>query len=273
MRPIWKGAISFGLVNIPISLYPAEEHNELKFHLIDSRDDNKIKYKRVNEVTGEEVPWETIVRAYEFEDGEYVVMTDRDFERADLSATKTVDIENFIRQEELPLVYLDRPYYVGPASGGEKPYVLLREVMKKTGKIAVARVVIRTRGYLAVLYPLDDVLVLNLVKYHDEIRPVGELKIPGSAKISEKEMELAESLIDKMAAEWKPEDYSDEYREAVMKRIEAKSKRKGQEPVAEEGDEEDAIPSGKVVDIMDLLKKSVEGKKKSGQKETHKKSG
>ena len=106
MRPIWKGAISFGLVNIPISLYPAEEHNELKFHLIDSRDDNKIKYKRVNEVTGEEVPWETIVRAYEFEDGEYVVMTDRDFERADLSATKTVDIENFIRQDELPLVYL-----------------------------------------------------------------------------------------------------------------------------------------------------------------------
>ena len=151
--------------------------------------------------------------------------------------------------------------------------MLLREVMKKTGKIAVARVVIRTRGYLAVLYPLDDVLVLNLVKYHDEIRPVGELKIPGSAKISEKEMELAESLIDKMAADWKPEDYSDEYREAVMKRIEAKSKRKGQEPVAEEGDEEAAIPSGKVVDIMDLLKKSVEGKKKSGQKETHKKSG
>jgi len=270
MRSIWKGAISFGLVNIPVSLYSAEERNDLKFSLIDKRDDGKIRYLRINETTGEEVAYENIVKAYEFDDGDYVVMTDEDFEQADVEATKTVDIETFILREELNFMYLEKPYFIAPTKGGEKPYVLLREAMEKTGKIAIARVVIRTKAYLAAIYSSDNILVLNLIRFHDELRSADELKIPDSVKISKKEMDLAESLIEGMTAQWKPEDYEDEYKDAVMKRIEAKAKKKGKEELPDEEKAEDS-GSGKVVDIMDLLKKSVEAKKTDTKKKTGKK--
>ncbi|WP_312654487.1 Ku protein [Proteiniclasticum sp.] len=273
MRSIWKGAISFGLVNIPVSLYSAEESNDLKFSLIDKRDESKIKYQRVNESTGKEVTWDNIVKAYEFDDGDYVVMTDEDFEKADVEATKTVDIETFIQRDELSLMYLEKPYYIAPTKGGEKPYVLLREALEKTEKIAIARVVIRTRAYLAAIYSLENVLVLNLIRFHDDLKSVEELKVPKSVKISDKEMELAESLIEGMTAEWNPEEYKDEYKDAVMKRIEAKSKKKGK-ALDDEEQEEEKASSSKVVDIMDLLKKSVEAKKagnKEDVKETSKK--
>ena len=272
MRSIWKGAISFGLVNIPVSLYTVEEKNDLKFSYIDSRDENKIKYKRVNEVTGEEVPWDQIVKAYEFDDGDYVVMTDEDFEKADVEATKTVDIETFINEDELPLMYLEKPYYMAPTKGGEKPYVLLREALEKSGRIAIARVVIRTREHLAAIYTRDEALVLNLIRFHDDIRSMEELKIPKSAKISDKELELAESLIDGMTAEWKPEEYRDKYRDAVMKRIEAKARKKGKDLDEEEPDTE-APATGKVVDIMDLLKKSVEAQQPQKERKSRKKKG
>lgn len=273
MRSIWKGAISFGLVNIPVSLYSAEESNDLKFSLIDKRDESKIKYQRVNESTGKEVTWDNIVKAYEFDDGDYVVMTDEDFEKADVEATKTVDIETFIQRDELSLMYLEKPYYIAPTKGGEKPYVLLREALEKTEKIAIARVVIRTRAYLAAIYSLENVMVLNLIRFHDDLKSVEELKVPKSVKISDKEMELAESLIEGMTAEWNPEEYKDEYKDAVMKRIEAKSKKKGK-ALDDEEQEEEKASSSKVVDIMDLLKKSVEAKKagnKEDVKETSKK--
>ncbi len=131
MRSIWKGAISFGLVNIPVSLYSAEESNDLKFSLIDKRDESKIRYQRINEATGEEVSYDNIVKAYEFDDGDYVIMTDEDFEKADVEATKTVDIETFIKRDELNFMYLEKPYFIAPTKGGEKPYVLLREAMEK----------------------------------------------------------------------------------------------------------------------------------------------
>lgn len=271
MRSIWKGAISFGLVNIPVSLYSAEERNDLKFSLIDKRDESKIRYQRINETTGEEVSYDNIVKAYEFDDGDYVIMTDEDFEKVDVEATKTVDIETFIMRDELNFMYLEKPYFIAPTKGGEKPYVLLREAMEKTGKIAIARVVIRTKAYLAAIYSSDNILVLNLIRFHDELRSSEELKIPESVKLSEKEMDLAESLIDGMTATWKPEDYEDEYKDAVMKRIEAKSKKKGKIEEPEEVEEKDS-GSGKVVDIMDLLKKSVEAKKSGGNTKTKKKS-
>lgn len=270
MRSIWKGAISFGLVNIPVSLYSAEESNDLKFNLIDKRDESKIKYQRINEKTGEEVSYDNIVKAYEFDDGDYVIMTDEDFEKADVEATKTVDIETFIKRDELNFMYLEKPYFIAPTKGGEKPYVLLREAMEKTEKIGIARVVIRTKAYLAAIYSSDNILVLNLIRFHDELRSSEELKIPATVKLSKKEMDLAESLIDGMTATWKPEDYEDEYKDAVMKRIEAKSKKKGKIEEAEEVEEKEA-ESGKVVDIMDLLKKSVEAKKSAGSQKTKKK--
>ena len=273
MKSIWKGAIAFGLVNIPVSLFSAEDSNELKFNYIDSRDENKIKYKRVNEVTGEEVPWDNIVKAFEFEDGNYVVMTDEDFEKADPVASKTVDIETFISREELSLIYLEKPYYIAPTKGGEKPYVLLREALKKAEKVAIARVVIRTKEHLAVIYTNEDGLVLNLIRFHEDIRSMAQLDIPQSVKITDKEMDLAQSLIDGMTEAWKPENYKDQFSDAIMKRIEAKSKKKGKNMDEEEPVEEVTKTSGKVVDIMDLLKKSVEAhpKKTTTKQEPQKK--
>lgn len=264
MKSIWKGAIAFGLVNIPVSLHSTEENKDLTFNLIDSRDENSIKYQRINEITGEEVLWDKITKTFEFDDGSYVVMTEGDFEKADISATKTLDIVTFIKKEELSLIYLEKPYYIASDKGGEKPYVLLREAMKKTGKIAVARAVLRTKGYLAAVYPMDDALVLNIIRFHDEIRSVEDLKLPHEAKISDKEMELAGSLIEGMTTKWKPEDYKDEYRAAVMKRIESKSKKGG--IVEEEEKIEAAASTGKIMDIMDLLKRSVESKKSQPEK-------
>lgn len=269
MRSIWKGAISFGLVNIPVSLYSAEESNDLKFSLIDKRDEGKIRYQRINETTGEEVSYDNIVKAYEFDDGDYVIMSDEDFEQADVEATKTVDIETFIMREELNFMYLEKPYFIAPTKGGEKPYVLLREAMEKSEKIAIARVVIRTKAYLAAIYSSNNILVLNLIRFHSDLRSAEELKIPESVKLSAKEMDLAKSLIDGMTAAWKPEDYEDEYKDAVMKRIESKSKKKGKTEATEEVEEKDA-GSGKVVDIMDLLKKSVEAKKSGDVKKAKK---
>ena len=191
-------------------------------------------------------------------------MTDDDFEKADKSATKTLDIITFIKKDELALIYLEKPYYIAPDKGGEKPYVLLREAMKKTDKIAIAKAVLRSKGYLAAVYPMDDALVLNIIRFHDDIRSTEELKLPHEAKITDKEMQLAGSLIEGMTADWKPEDYKDEYREAVMKRIEGKAKKGG--IVDEEEKVESAAQSGKIVNIMDLLKRSVEANKSQPEK-------
>ncbi|NLB21342.1 MAG: Ku protein [Clostridium sp.] len=263
MRSIWKGAISFGLVNIPVDLFSAQETHDLKFHLIDDRDESRIRYERVNESTGKEVPKEHIVKAFEFENGEYVVMTDEDFEKADVEATKTVDIESFILKEELSFMYLEKPYYMMPRKGGEKAYVLLKQALDKSEKIAIARVVIRTRAYLAAVYPLGDLMVLNLIRFHEELRSAEELRIKGKVTVKEKEMDMALKLIEDMSVAWNPEEYEDEYEDALMKRIEAKSKKKIKD-VPEE-DEEETEESSNVVDIMELLKKSVEERPKTAK--------
>lgn len=256
MRPVWKGAISFGLVNIPVELITAEQKNDLKFNLIDSRDENRIRYERVNEETGEEVPWDQIVKAFEFSDDNYVVVTDEDFEKADVKATKTIDIETFIERSELALKYLDRPYYIQPQKGGEKAYALLRDALIKTDKIAISRVVIRTRAYLSAIYPEGEVLVLNLIRFHQELRSTEDLRLPQDIKTSQKEMDLAVKLITDMSETWDPAEFHDEYREALMKRIKEKAKGKGiKEEVVEE-----IAPTDNVVDIMDLLQKSIDKK-------------
>lgn len=268
MRPIWKGAISFGLVNIPVQLMSAEESATLKFSMMDVNDHSKIKYQRVNAETGKEVAWEDIVKAYEFEDGSYVVVTDEDFEKADPKTSKAIDIEQFIEASELSPMFLDKPYYVTPIKGGEKPYILLRDAMKESGRIAIGRVTIRTKQSMAAILPVGDALVLNLLRYAEELRGTENLNLPEEAKISDKEMDLALSLIDGLTAEWKPEEFKDEYTGALMARIEAKAKLKGKELPDEEESEEEVTPTN-VVDIMDLLKQSIETK---GKKTTAKKS-
>lgn len=264
-RPIWKGHVSFGLVNIPVSLFPGEKHDDLHFRLLDSRDRARIRYERVNEVTGQEVPWDEVVKAYEFEDGNYVVLEEEDFKRAAVEATQTVEIEDFVDQDALEYVYFERPYYLVPGKKGEKGYVLLREALKRTRKIGIARVVLRERQYLSAVLPQGRALVLALLRYRHELRDPAEFELPGEDlqmyKVAEKEIDLAEKLIEAMSAGWEPEKYHDDYREALLAWIEKKA-REGEtavaplpEPAAEAG--------GEVIDMMELLRRSVEGKERA----------
>lgn len=257
MRPVWNGAISFGLVNIPVDLISGEKTTDLKFHMVDARDKERIRYERVNEETGEEVPWNQIAKAYEVTDDNYVIVTDEDFEKADVKATKTIDIEAFVDKAEVEMVYFEKPYFIQARKGGEKAYVLFREALRDSGKVAIARVVIRTREYLAAIFPENDALILDLLRFHHELRTQEDIKIPASVTVKAKEKELALKLIEDMTETWEPEKYKDEYRLALMERIKAKTKGMDLPEEASEGEEE----TGNVVDIMDLLKQSVDSRK------------
>jgi DNA end-binding protein Ku len=260
-RPIWKGHITFGLVNIPVVLHSAEKNFDLHFRLLDSRNHARVRYEKVNEETGEEVPWQDIVKGYEYEEGRYVVLGDEDFQKVAVEVNKSVEIECFVDGEQIGYVYFDKPYYLVPDKKGEKGYVLLREVLQRSKKVGIAKVVIRTRQYLAALLPEGNVLVLHLLRFHQEIRDTAQLEIPGpnikSYKITDKELSLAQQLVDSMSTEWQPKHYHDDYRDALMKWIEKKAKTAGH-PVAASRQKEEKGSRGKVIDMMGLLKKSVQ---------------
>jgi len=237
-RAIWKGSISFGLVNIPIALYPATRREELKFRLLRKGDLSPVNYKRVAEKDGKEVPWDQIVKGYEYEKGKYVVLKDEDFERVDLEATQTVDIQDFVDQEEIDPMFFYKPYYLKPQKGGDKAYALLRDALKDTNKVGVAKVVIKTRQYLAGVKPEDGALVLELMHFADELAD--------------------------------PEKYKDDYREALMEVIEEKVEAGGKE--IEEKPRKAPEPT-KVIDLVSVLQKSLEetgGKKKATTKSRRK---
>lgn len=269
-RPTWKGNISFGLVNIPIVLYPAEKRSELHFHMIDSRNKARIRYQRVNELTGEEVPMSEIVKGYEYDDGNYVLLSDEDFEQASPEATKTVQIEDFVELDSIPKAYFEKPYFLAPGKGGEKGYVLLREALQRTGRVGIARVVLRTKEYLSAVIPQGNTLVLEILRYQHELRHPEELNLPegGTKKfnISAKELELAEMLIDSMKAEWDPGKYTDEYSRVLMEWIEKKI-RAGNTEALPEREEEAPESESKVIDMMALLKRSLEKRGTRGSKE------
>jgi DNA end-binding protein Ku len=264
-RAIWKGHISFGLVNVPVTLYSAEQKTDLSFSLVDSRNQARVRYQRVNELTGEEVPWEDVAKAFEYDDGNYLLLSKEDFEKVAVEASKTIEIEDFVEQKAVDYVYFDKPYILEPGTKGEKGYVLLREVLKSTGKIGIARVVIRTKEYLAALMPQGDALILDLLRFHQELRPEEEFDLPGGDVddygISKKEIDMAEKLVEGMAGEWEPEKYHDEYREALLKWIHEKIEEEGGAKSAELPEPAGKEP-GEVVDFMELLKKSVEEKTK-----------
>src|SRR5881394_335676 len=196
MRAIWKGSISFSLVNIPISLYPATKKEELKFRLLRRSDLSPVNYKRVAEADGKEVPWEEIVKGYEHEKGKFVVLKDEDFKRADIEATQSVDIVEFVTLEEIDPMFFDRPYYLEPDKKGAKAYALLREALKRNNKVGVAKVVIKTRQHLAAVKPEGNALVLELIHFAEELVPANSLQIPGRVDISEKELGMAMELIE-----------------------------------------------------------------------------
>ena len=254
-RAIWKGNISFGLVNIPIALYAATRRDELKFRLLRKTDLSPVNYKRVAEKDGREVPWDQIVKGYEYEKGKYVVLRDEDFQRVDLEATQTVDIQDFVDLEEIDPMYFYKPYYLEPQKGGDKAYALLRDALKDTNKVGVAKVVIKTRQYLAGVKPEDGALVLELMHFADELADPDKLHVPKKLEVGKREMNMAKSLIDSMTSKWQPEKYKDDYREALMEVIEDKVEAGGKE--IEEKPKKAPKPT-KVIDLVSVLQKSLE---------------
>ena len=270
-RGLWKGAISFGLVNVPVELFSAQKRSaDLDLTMLDKRDMAPVGYKRVNKVTGKEVPWEDVVKGYEYQDDKYVVLSEEDFRRANPDASKTVDILAFVDLDDIAPIHFETPYYLGPGKRGEKAYALLRDAMAKAGKAGIASVVVRTKQYLAALIPQGEALVLNTLRYPKELKSADDLDIPEKlkgAKVSAKEIDMALRLIDDMADDWQPEKYHDTYHEDLLKRIEEKVKAGETEEITEPEKEEKAPKGADVIDLMSLLKKSVEGSKGRGGKE------
>jgi DNA end-binding protein Ku len=269
-RPIWKGQISFGLVNVPVVLYAAERRVSQGFKLIDSRNAARVRYERVNEETGEEVPWDQIVKGYEFEEGQYVLLSQEEIDNASAEMTKSIEIEQFVDREDIGIRYFDRPYLVAPSGKNEKGYVLLREAIGGAGKAGLARVVIRARQYLAALVVEGDALVLELLRYADELQSTEDLELPGSDlrkyNVSKKEIELATKLIDGMTGEWDPSQFKDEYRDALDRMIQKKIKSGQTEAISDIDVDEGKQPPASV-NFMEMLKRSVAGAgKKSSAK-------
>jgi len=272
-RPIWKGYISFGLINIPVILYSAEKKFDIQFKLVDSRDQAKIRYVRVNEQTGEEVPWKDIAKAYQYEDDSYVVLSEEELKSMVSKNSKTVNIEGFINQGSLDCMDFEKPYYLVPDKKNDKGYVILREVLKNTNKVAIAKVMIHTREYLCVLMPYENAIMLNILRYHQEIMKPSELDLPGgslsSYKINAREMNMAKQLVASMTMKWNPDEFHDEYRqqlhEWVKEKIRHEKPKKGKKAKISA-----STKSTNVINFVDLLKKSMhtKGKKSSPVKRT-----
>ncbi|MDQ6939956.1 MAG: Ku protein [Verrucomicrobiota bacterium] len=266
MRAIWKGSISFGLVNIPIALYPATRKEDLKFRLLRAADHSPVNYKRVAEKDGKEVPWDQIVKGYEYEKGKFVVLGEKDFQRVDLEATQTVDIQDFVDVEEIDPMYFYKPYYLEPQKGGDKAYVLLREALTKEKKVGIAKVVIKTRQYLAGVKPLKDALVLELMHFAEELADPEKLNVPKKLEPGKREMDMAKALVESMSAKWDPEKYHDDYREALMEVIEEKVESGGKEI---ETKPKKMPAATKVIDLVAVLQQSLQqshgAKKKTGK--------
>jgi len=253
-------------VNIPIGLYPATRREELSFKLLRESDLSPINYKRVAEADGKEVPWDQIVKGFEYEKGKFVVLKEEDFDRVELESTQTVDITDFVDLKDVDPMFFTKPYYMEPEKGGEKAYALLREALKTTGKIGIAKVVIRTRQYLAAVKPEERGLVLELMHFANELVDPGELKVPSAKEVGKKELDMAKSLIDTMSGEWHPEQYKDEYRDAVMKLIDEKVEHGGELP----GKPAPARKPTSVIDLVAVLQKSLDqtqGARKKAEKE------
>ncbi|MFZ6646933.1 Ku protein [Undibacterium sp. TJN25] len=263
-RALWKGAISFGLVHIPVELFSAVKEHDLDLTMLDRRDFSPIGFRRYNKHTGKEVKWDDIVKGYEYKDNEYVVLSDEDLKRANVEATQTIDILAFVDAADVPLTYYDHPYYLTPGRGGDKVYALLRETLRRAGKVGIAQVVIRTKQHLAALVCMDQMIVLNTLRYDDEIRDTGELDVPAkslkTSGISDKEVQMALSLVEGMTEKWEPQQYHDTYREDVLTLVKKKVKARQTKTITEPQPEREQPSSAKVIDLMALLKQSLGGK-------------
>lgn len=257
MRPIWTGAIGFGLVNIPVKMYSATESSSLNLDMLDKKDHAHIKFKRVNEDTGKEVMWGNIVKGYKMPNDEYVVLSDKDFEMASAKKSKTIGISEFVNEEEIETVYYETPYYLEPDKSGERAYALLREALHKTKKVGIATFVMRNKETLAVLKGNDKVIILNRIRFEEEIRDAGELKLPAKSVIKPNELKMAVSLIEQLSGKFDISEYKNTYTAELMKFIKAKAKgKKIREPKLK-------VVHSKTSDLMGQLKASLSKRKKA----------
>ena len=260
-RALWSGSISFGLLNIPVQLMPAERRTDLRFHLMDARNKARVRYERINEETGEEVPWKDIVKAFEYKKGDYVVLEKEDLSAATPHGSQSVDIESFIPADAVAVEYFERPYYLVPPRKAEKGYALLRATLKELGRVGLARVVIRTREYLALVMPRDAALMLMLLRYPQELVPADEYAFPdrplSAYRVSKPELAMARQLVESMSGEWRPSEHRDEFRANLSKAIEQRMRQRGAH-VAKPQAEESAGPADNVVDLMATLRRSLE---------------
>lgn len=261
-RTLWKGAITFGLVHIPVGLHTASSEKGIDFDWLDKRTMDPVGYKRINKRTGKEIDKENIVKGFEYEDGHYVIISPEEIEAAYPRTTQTIEILMFVDAAEVPFLYLERPYYVAPINKGHKVYALLRDTLVKTGKIGLARVVIATKQHLAALVPSGQALVLNLMRWGEEVKPYDDLDLPASGakalKIAPAEMKMAEQLVEDMSGTWKPEDFQDEFKHAVMKLVDKKVKAGKTETVIQP-EEEAPGESADIIDLTELLARSLKG--------------
>jgi DNA end-binding protein Ku len=261
MRAIWKGSISFGLVNVPIALYPATSHKDLSFRLLRKSDLSPINYKRVAEADGKEVPWDQIVKGYEYEKGKFVIVGEEDFRRADIEATQTIEVLEFVRLQDIDPVFFDKPYYLEPQKQGAKAYALLREALKKMEMVGIAKVVLKTRQHLASVKPEQNALVLELMHFSEELVSPSSLQIPQAPAIASREMQMASELIERLSNTWDPAKYTDDYQHALMELIQKKVESGGRTP---KGKAASKRAPTKVIDLVSVLQQSLE---KAGKRE------
>lgn len=261
MAAIWKGSLAFGLVNIPVELRTAVRADHISFRLLHEEDLSPVKYERVCQADGEPVPWNEIVKGYEYEKGKYVVMTDDDFKAAAIEGSKTIDIIDFVKEEEIDPRYFETPYYLVPAKNAEKSYALLREAIRSTGAVGIGKIIIRQTQHLAGIKVINDALVLEIMRFSNELVNESEYTFPSRDNVRPQELEMAEKLIDNLAEPFDPSKYTDDYRSNLMKIIRAKMK--GKKPKLEEPEEEPAETG--VLDLMSKLRASLEqGSAKKG---------
>lgn len=254
---IWSGSINFGLVTIPVKVFTAVKSDDLSFNMLHAKDEGRIKYERVCSVDGKPVPWDEIVKGYEYEKGEYVILTDDDFKKVNPEATQSVDILEFVELDQINPMFFDKPYYLEPTKQGKHAYALLREALSNSKRVAIARVVIRTKEYIAAVKPLGDALILELMHWADEIVDTGTLELPASEKLPEAEMKMAKMLIDAMSVDaFEPEKFTNKYHDELLAMIDARVNGK------ELPEPKKAPARSKVVNLMDVLAKSLEESKK-----------
>ena len=265
-RSIWKGAVSFGLVHIPVSVVSATRQSGIDFDWLDDRSLDPVGYKRINKTTGKEVPSEHIVKGIEHGKGQYVVLSDEEIHNALPEATRTIDILTFVEAREISILHFEKPYYLAPDKNGEKVYALLRDTLSAAGKVGVANVVMHTKQHLAVIMPLGDALVMNTLRWADEVRSAEDVGLEGlDAKVTKKEVDMAQRLVEDMTEQWDPSQYHDTFKDNVMALVERKLKDGKLEAVAEEPADEDS--GADVIDLTELLRRSLGGKRKDQEPE------